>query len=291
MKKRIYKIMFCATLGLAHYAKAMAIKPSPRFNLDENAKSSVLFLPISHPDVKHIKIVDNGEELVDLLQIDNPRIRHMSTISNDYSMPYEGCSKVRKGVYECLIGMLGYLPKNIGIAYQEGWRPLSVQKKYFDEKFLSLLLKYKDDEVAYSETSKYVSPFIENVPTHCTGAAIDMTLFLISETGEISLMNLGMFDTIYGQNNHEETFSENVTDEQLRNRMMLLTAAIKGGFVNYGYEWWHYSYGDKPWAFVKHKKNALYGLAVSEKDKTLLESNKTEYIESMKQKIASKDPL
>jgi D-alanyl-D-alanine dipeptidase len=29
------------------------------------------------------------------------------------------------------------------------------------------------------------------------------------------------------------------------------------GFVNYVYEWWHYSYGDKYWGYVKNK-TAIY---------------------------------
>jgi D-alanyl-D-alanine dipeptidase len=30
------------------------------------------------------------------------------------------------------------------------------------------------------------------------------------------------------------------------------------GFVNYGYEWWHYSYGDRYWACARLEP-ALYG--------------------------------
>lgn len=282
MKKTFFCILLCVTIGFSLHAKTEASKPSSRFVISDSMKSNVLFLPISHPDVKRIEIIDAGHDLIDLIKIKNPRIRHMSTISKNYPIPYDGCSMVRKGVYECLLKMLQHLPQNIGIAYQEGWRPLSVQKKYFDEKFLKLLAKYGNAEIAYTETSKYVSPFIENVPTHCTGAAIDMTLFVTNKAGEVSLMDLGMFDTVYEENNHEETFSENVTDEQLKNRMLLLRAATEGGLVNYGYEWWHYSYGDKPWAFVKKQKNALYGLEIAEEDKAILALAKEDYIRSMK---------
>ena len=33
-------------------------------------------------------------------------------------------------------------------------------------------------------------------------------------------------------------------------------------FVNYQYEWWHYSYGDKYWGYMK-KKDAVYGSVVN----------------------------
>lgn len=30
------------------------------------------------------------------------------------------------------------------------------------------------------------------------------------------------------------------------------------GFVNYPTEWWHWSYGDKYWAFMKSEPHAIY---------------------------------
>jgi zinc D-Ala-D-Ala dipeptidase len=49
---------------------------------------------------------------------------------------------------------------------------------------------------------------------------------------------------------------------------MLLEAAKKAGLVNYGYEWWHFSYGDRAWAYVEKQEKAMYGL-VQEKDISL----------------------
>jgi zinc D-Ala-D-Ala dipeptidase len=77
---------------------------------------------------------------------------------------------------------------------------------------------------------------------------------------------MGKFDVIFGPSNQQETFSENTTDIQRKNRLILLKAATQVGFVNYGFEWWHYSYGDKMWAFVKGKKEAIYGSVVPKSD-------------------------
>lgn len=223
----------------------------------------------------HIEAVD--EELVDLLQVNDPRIKALSSIS-EYKNTYEGYSKVRLGVFHKLMEMLKVLPQDVGIAYFEGLRPLWKQKEYFDKKLKEILVEIKDKEMAYQETTKHVSPFIDNIPTHGTGAAIDITLFKFDET-KCELMNMGMFDTIHGHNPQQETFSANTTQEQRENRLILLEAATKAGMLNYGFEWWHYSYGDKAWAYVEKKQSAIYDLAIA-KDDPILSMDKKSYLES-----------
>ena len=61
---------------------------------------------------------------------------------------------------------------------------------------------------------------------------------------------------------------------------MLLSAASKVGLVNYGYEWWHYSYGDRAWAYVEKNEKAIYGLI--DKDKINISASKEEYFKKFK---------
>jgi D-alanyl-D-alanine dipeptidase len=238
--------------------------------------SNVLYQPIADQAVKSILIQDSEEPLVDLNEINNPRMKPLASLSPNYPNTYAGYAKVRQGLYQGLVAMLNHLPDGIGIAYFEGFRPLQKQKEYFDNKLKETLLTIKDKELAYQEASKSVSPFIENTPVHCTGAAIDMTLFKTVD-GKPQLLDMGEFDTIYGVNPQQETFSENTTQEQRTNRLLLLKAATQAGLVNYGYEWWHYSFGDKAWAYVKGERAAIYGLAVS-KDDPILSITKDSYL-------------
>jgi D-alanyl-D-alanine dipeptidase len=193
--------------------------------------------------------------MVDLLEINNPRIKPLATFNENYKNTYEGYSKVRMGLYQKLLAMLKLFPNDVGIAYFEGLRPLAKQKEYFDKKLKETLLTIKDKNIAYQETAKLISPFIDNIPTHCTGAAIDITLFRVAN-GSSELIDMGKFDVIFGVNKQQETFSDNTNEMQRTNRLILLEAATKAGLVNYGYEWWHYSYGDKAWAYVKGEPNA-----------------------------------
>ncbi|MES2214787.1 MAG: M15 family metallopeptidase [Pseudomonadota bacterium] len=281
MMIRFYRFIVGASLMTIFSAHALGSVAPKGWNVpkvDRNISANVLYLPISDPAVKAIAIKGSKEELVDLLVVQNPRIKPLSSFDSKYKNTYEGYSKIRRGVYERLLEMLNVLPKNVGIAYFEGLRPLSKQKEYFDKKFKEILATNKDREMAYIETSKQVSPFIDNTPTHATGAAIDITLFSINDKGE-ELFDMGKFDVIFGRNDEKETFSHNTTEEQRENRIILLDAATKAGLANYGYEWWHYSYGDKMWAYVNGEKEAIYGLAVSPDD-PILSIDKASYLKS-----------
>lgn len=235
-------------------------------------RGNILTLPIADHIVRSTKIIECGEELVDLAEIQHPRIRHMSEFDEKYKPNYKGCGKIRQGVYKCLLGMLENLPPEIGIAYFEGFRPLTQQEIYFTKKMREELPNFDgNSEAAYEETSKSVAPFIDNVPPHTTGAAIDMTLFKDDQ-----LIDMGKFDTIFGPNDQQETFSPNISGTQKENRMLLLKSASEAGLVNYAYEWWHYSYGDQAYGYVK-SKDAIYGAVVS----TLTEMTKEEYLRTL----------
>jgi D-alanyl-D-alanine dipeptidase len=41
---------------------------------------------------------------------------------------------------------------------------------------------------------------------------------------------------------------------------LLVTAMTSVGFVNYAHEWWHYSYGDRYWAYATDSAAIYDGL-------------------------------
>lgn len=269
--------------SVAHAMISQASQAWP--GVDEHIKSNVLYWPIADAKVRAVPTHFVDEDLVDLISLNNPRLCAISTIDPVYANTYKEFSLVRQGVSQCLQAMLTYLPDDLGICFFEGWRPLYKQKEYFDKKYLENLSDLHDPILAYEETTKSVSPFIQNIPTHATGAAVDITLFAISSDGTKKVLDMGQFDTIYGPNDQQETFSTNTTDHQRENRIILLHAAIQAGLVNYGYEWWHFSYGDKAWAYVKGGQPARYGLANESADDPLFCMTLADYIQNMK-KIA-----
>jgi D-alanyl-D-alanine dipeptidase len=43
----------------------------------------------------------------------------------------------------------------------------------------------------------------------------------------------------------------------------LIDAMRAAGFVNYPTEWWHWSYGDRYWAYLLGKPAAIFGAVLS----------------------------
>lgn len=181
-------------------------------------------------------------------------------------------SKMRMGVFTKLKLMLtaldelapsfGYAAAQIEIMVFEGLRDLETQKMLFEKKMAEILSSKPDltVEMAEQETSKWVSPYKNNVPVHSTGGAIDIRLW---DSKTEMFLDMGTFGVIWGPNDNAPTFSENITDVQKQNRLYCLIAAEKAGLTNYVYEFWHFSSGDRYDVYWKKQKQcdtiAIYG--------------------------------
>ena len=62
-----------------------------------------------------------------------------------------------------------------------------------------------------------------------------------------------------------QTQTEIISLEAQKNRSIMSRALSSVGFVNYPTEYWHWSYGDRYWAYHKHKTYAIYGMVESKK--------------------------
>jgi D-alanyl-D-alanine dipeptidase len=165
---------------------------------------------------------------------------------------------VRNGVLEKLIEAHKYLPAGINFLVIESFRPLSIQARDFSEYSDELKKSHPewDKEKIYSEASKYVAP-PEIIPPHSTGGAIDLTL--CDEKNEELDMGTRLNADPEESDNACFTLAENISDEARTNRKILIDALSKAGFVNYPTEWWHWSYGDRYWAYITKSKRAIYG--------------------------------
>ena len=210
------------------------------------------FLLISDPKILDVPVRESNDPLVDLKNLKF----HISPKRADNN--YEGFTLVRQTVAQKLLEAKKYLPEGIDFLFEEGHRPLSIQRKIFDEYYHQLEKENPDwtEDKLKLETSKYVA-LPENVPPHSTGGAFDITL-IDSEGVELD-MGSTSDDTPDKNENRNYTFASNISDEAKRNRQILINALEKAGFVNYPAEWWHWSYGDKYWAYCTKNEAALYG--------------------------------
>lgn len=211
------------------------------------------FVKIDSPKVKQIKIQDNGEELIDLLK-DCPQI--LVDQSRSYAQDYSpSISLLRQSVAQKLIAAQNKLPSGIKFKIIEGFRPIEVQKRIFEEQIEFLSQQHPDwsRERLKEEASLFVAP-PESIPPHSTGGTVDLTL--IDEAGQELDMGTKLNDE-YREDTY--TLSNNISTKALDNRKILITALEAEGFANYPAEWWHWSYGDQYWAYIKKEQVAIYG--------------------------------
>ncbi|MFI4919782.1 MAG: M15 family metallopeptidase [Legionellales bacterium] len=215
---------------------------------------------IADPIVLKIPIRDNHENLVDLTKQTAIVYGPSPEIKNNTNYTF-----LRKSVYEKLKEANAQLPKGMHFCLYEGYRSLHLQKMIFEEQYKNVKSRHFDWPLAdiFNETTKLVSPVInqdgsKNIPPHSTGAAIDV--YLIDDDGKP--LNMGIHPKDWMQDKDgglSFTNSKIISDEAKTNRQIMSHVLSNVGFVNYPTEYWHWSYGDRYWAFVKKQPFAIYG--------------------------------
>ena len=96
---------------------------------------------------------------------------------------------------------------------------------------------------------------------HPTGGAVDVTL---TENGKELFLGTVYNDEPKSSDYKTYMNSNKIAKKEKELRIILSEAMESVGFINYTPEWWHWSYGDKYWAFIKKIKQAVYS-AIEEK--------------------------
>ena len=215
---------------------------------------------ISDPRVLAMPIIDNQEPMINLVDQTALRYGPSPEIANntDYT-------KMRKSVYEKLLILQERLPNGIDVCLYEAYRSLALQQLLFDERMALLNEKHIDwsKEALFIECTKMVSPVInwdgsQNIPPHSTGGAID--IYLVDEKGRALDMGIHPRDWMQDVDGVlSPTNSPLISDTARHNRLLLSQLLTELDFVNYPTEYWHWSYGDRYWAYVKNATHAIYG--------------------------------
>ena len=83
--------------------------------------------------------------------------------------------------------------------------------------------------------------FISNYSSHSSGSTIDLTLFDIKQNKDLDMGGtFDMFDEI------SYSHTNKITNNQQKNRDLLIKTMLKFGFINYDKEWWHFTLKNKP---------------------------------------------
>ncbi len=241
----------------------------------QNAFKENTLPKIADERIKGIEIHESGEPLTDIKDTNYPRISLLPDPTTPFASPdcnsgFPEGSKIRNGLYiklelmvqeiDRLACKFGFKPGQISIKVFEGLRSVKTQEQLFNNKAKEIEQSHPEftKEQVEQETSKWVSPVKNNVPVHSTGAAVDIRLY---DENSGLFLDMGIFGAIWGVNPAAPTFSENISNEQMKNRLFLLLAANNTGLVNYPYEFWHFSTGDRYAAFWQQPVplKAIYG--------------------------------
>lgn len=194
---------------------------------------------------------DCGEPLVDLRSIDGLKVDgRQADAAGWYAM-------ARSGTAQRLRVAERALPVGYRLVVVEAYRPVALQRRYFDEHVAYLRGRHSSwsAERLRREASRYVSQ--EELAPHTTGGAVDVTL----RGPDSRLCWMGTeVNALPGESDDAcHTEAVNVSAVSRANRSTLGAAMLTAGFVNHPAEWWHWSIGDQYWAFTTSAAFAWYG--------------------------------
>lgn len=204
---------------------------------------------LSDVRVSSVPVDPVDEPLVDLRTVSGLRLNDL--YSGDGSYVY-----VRKALAERLASAQEALPAGYAFMVYEGLRPQHLQELYFETYRADLLTSdptLSDDE-CFRLTSRFTCP--PDIAPHVSGAALDLTLC----DGNGNELDLGTPINATPETSRGACYTAAAVDDSARrNRDVMGTALRSAGFVNYPTEWWHWSYGDRYWAWSTGAEAALYG--------------------------------
>ena len=97
----------------------------------------------------------------------------------------------------------------------------------------------------YPELEKqalFARGYIASRSSHSRGSTVDLTLLDMSTGREL---DMGSPFDLFSERSHPD--SRDVTPGQYANRMLLQGAMVRGGFVPFDCEWWHFTLKDEPY--------------------------------------------
>ncbi|MFT4215639.1 MAG: M15 family metallopeptidase [Micropruina sp.] len=207
---------------------------------------------ISDPRVVAIDVRESAEPMVDLTSI--PRLR----IDPRKADASGGWHHARAGLAERLGAAAAALPSGIDLLIVEAFRSPDAQRRYWNGYRADLLGHYPglSERRLYQLASRWVAP--PEVAPHCTGGAVDLTL--CDEDG-VELDLGSELDATPEESSGACFTAAAVPREASAHRSVLVQALTAAGLVNYPTEWWHWSYGERYWAFTTGVEHARYGPA------------------------------
>jgi D-alanyl-D-alanine dipeptidase len=209
---------------------------------------------LSDRQIVAISVRDNRDRLVDLLS--------RGIACDDMARGPVASRMARSGLADRLRVADRALPRGLRLHVVEGYRTAAAQQAIIDTYTEALRDEYRDlesFEIARL-SSRFVAPLA--VAPHVAGAAVDVTV--VDWHGHPLDMGTPIDATPEQSDGASFFAADNISPEARANRDLLATALGSAGLVNYPTEWWHWSFGDRYWAYVTGSRHALYGAVAAD---------------------------
>lgn len=198
---------------------------------EETNKEKFVYLPIKN------------DLVIGIYQADRNMLDYGKKIAVRYTV-YEKLQKVAMKLKE--------YNNNYKLIVVFGFRDMKLQEKYFYEIYENVKNNFDDKMEMYEYIHEKIA--VPEVAGHPTGGAVDVAIYDEKENKIIDfgskILDWNTIQCYY--------YSENISKEAIENRKLLRKVMIKEEFAPYDGEWWHFSYGDREWAFYYKKSEALY---------------------------------
>lgn len=204
---------------------------------------------ISDQRVRDVPVRECGEPLADC--------RGRLLVDDRRSDPEGNWAHLRTGVMERLLRAEELLPHGWRWLLVEGYRPPALQQSIFDGYAATLrkLHPTAAEKDIWTAATRWVAPM--ESAGHIAGAAIDLTVC----TSDGAEVDMGSPEAATPEESDGACYTDapNLTEEARLNRAAMIRALTAVGMVNYPTEWWHWSYGDRYWAWSTSAAAARYG--------------------------------
>lgn len=207
------------------------------------------FVLISDQRVRDVPVSECGEPLADC--------RSRLLVDERRSDPEGNWAHLRAGVMERLLRAEEKLPHGWRWLLVEGYRPPWLQQSIFDGYAATLreLHPTATEKDIWTVATRWVAPM--ESAGHIAGAAIDLTVC----THDGAEVDMGSPEAATPEESTGACYTDapNLTEQARLNRAEMIKALTAVGMVNYPTEWWHWSYGDRYWAWSTSAPDACYG--------------------------------
>ncbi len=203
--------------------------------------------------VQSMLVVENHEPMI----IIDPKGTKL-ILDYEVKLGYRSEFIARKSIVERLMTASMSLPDGIYLSVKETYRPKSFQRFIYNRRIIQLLCSERYRSLTSDEIRRLAAEYIAppDVAGHPTGGAVDVSL-VDQFHNEIDL-GCEYDEDAATSEGRCYSFYNDLKDEAIENRKILFESMDQAGFINYPYEWWHWSYGDKYWATIVNAPHAIY---------------------------------